>query len=319
MPARRPRIRLIYNPSAGKETFRTKLPDVLQILEESGLEASCHATRGAGDAREAAEFAAESGFDYVVACGGDGTVHEVVNGLARSRARPPLGIIPAGTSNDLARALGIPFQIEQAARLIAGRRTMPLDLGRIGDGRYFVNIAACGRLTEITYEAPSKMKTLVGQLAYYVKGLERLPGLRAIPLQVRAGGFEYDDRAMLCLIMNSRSVGGFENVAPRASVNDGQLDVLIVKPTNLGDMIRLVAAAMRGEHLLDERVIYFHAREIHVSSRDQADLNIDGERGGRLPYTVKVMPSHLSVLVRETAGADGIPDGAAAGQSVESG
>lgn len=307
----RPRIRLIYNPTAGKEVFRQHLPDVLRILENSGLEASCHATQGTRDATVEATRAARDGFSYVVACGGDGTVHEVINGLAVVSAgmRPALGIIPAGTTNDLARALGIPFQIGEAARLIAAQHTMPLDLGRIGHDRYFVNIAGCGRLTEITYDVPSRMKTILGQLAYVMKGLERLPGLRPIHLQLRSSSrgeadYEYDHQAMLCLITNSRSVGGFERLAPQASVHDGKLDVLIVKPTNLANLLRIASIALRGEHVRDERVVYFHAQRIELSSHEQVDVNIDGEYGGRLPTVVQVMPSHLSVLVARPAQSD---------------
>lgn len=301
----RPRIRLIYNPTAGKESFRQHLSEVLRILEEAGLEASCHATRGAHDATTEAVRAAQDGFAIVVACGGDGTVNEVINGLARVEAdrRPILGIIPAGTTNDLARALGIPFQIVDAARLIAARQMMPLDLGRIGDDRYFVNIAGCGRLTEITYDVPSRMKTILGQLAYVMKGLERLPGLRPIHLQIRSSSrdeadYEYDHQAMLCLITNSRSVGGFERIAPEASVHDGKLDVLIVKPTHLANLLRIATIALRGEHVRDERVVYFHAERIELSSHEDVDVNIDGEFGGRLPTVVQVMPRHLSVIVR---------------------
>ena len=299
MSAVRSRVRLIYNPTAGKEMFRSQLADVLRILEESGLEASCHATGGPGDATQAAAAAAADGFPFVVACGGDGTVHEVVNGLAPAAERPVLGIIPAGTTNDFARAMHIPLNIIEAARVIAGKTVQPLDLGRIGGDRYFVNIAACGKLTEITYDVPSKLKTLLGQLAYYVKGLERLPGLRPIDLTIRADDFTYDGKAMLCLITNSRAVAGFENIAPKASVSDGVLDVLVVKPTNLGDMIRLVSTALRGDHINDERVLYFHARQIELSSSEAVDLNIDGEYGGRLPHSVEVMPQHLSVIVAE--------------------
>lgn len=296
----RERVRVIYNPTAGKEAFKHSLADVLSILEEvGGMEASCHATKQAGDATKAAIEAARDGFSYVVACGGDGTVHEVVNGLAQCEQRPILGIIPSGTTNDLARALGIPFHIQQAAKIVARRNTMPLDLGLIGADRYFVNIAACGRLAEITYDVPSKLKTVLGQLAYYMKGLERLPGLRPIHLHVQAGDVVYDGKAMLCLITNSRSVGGFEHLAPNALVHDGLLDVLIVKPTNLGDMIRIVSSALRGEHTKDERVMYFHSSDISLSSNEEVDLNIDGEFGGKLPQHVSVMPQHLSVIVME--------------------
>ena len=293
----RPRIRVIYNPTAGKEVMKAKLHYVLDVLEQSGLEASTFATKGAGDATAAAEFAADEGFDYVAACGGDGTVNEVVNGLARKAKRPVLGIIPAGTTNDLARALGIPLQIEEAAKTIAERHQIPFDLGQIGSNRYFVNIAACGRLTEITYDVPSKMKTMLGYMAYYVKGLELLPRLRPIHLRVESENQHYDGKVMLCLITNSRHVAGFHDVAPKAMVNDGLFDVILVKRTNLGELIRLVGAALRGEHLEDERVVYFQARELHLSSKEPVELNIDGEYGGRLPHNVQVRASHLSVIV----------------------
>ncbi len=294
----RPRMRVIYNPYAGRETFRQHLPRVLQILEEAGFEASSHATKGAGDATAEAERAARDGFCHVVACGGDGTVNEVINGLARTpeSMRPVLGVIPAGTTNDLARALKIPFQIEQAARMIAQQKRMPLDLGLVGTDRYFVNIAACGRLAEITYEVPSRMKTVLGQFAYVMRGIERLPGLRPIPLHVEADERVYDGEAMLCLVTNSRSVGGFERLAPYASVNDGLLDVMIVKPMNLGEMIRVLGLALRGEHVGDARIEYFRARAIALSSTEEVDLNVDGEYGGKLPFSVRVLPRHLTVV-----------------------
>lgn len=302
----RPRIRLIYNPTAGKEAFRHQLADVLRILEEAGLEASAYATSGRSDATAEAMRAWRAGFAYVVACGGDGTVNEVVSGLARAPAgkRPVLGVIPAGTTNDLARALGLPFQISDAARLIAERHALPLDLGRMGDDRYFVNIAGCGRLTEITYEVPSRMKTMLGQIAYVMKGIERLPGLRPIHLSLKAyskgsADYEYNHQAMLCLITNSSSVGGFERLAPKASVRDGKLDVLIVKPAHLGHMLRLATAAMRGEHVNDEHVVYFHAERIELRSREEVDVNVDGEFGGSLPTVIQVMPHHLYVIVKE--------------------
>lgn len=295
----RPRIRVIYNPTAGKEIMKSRLHEVLDVLEESGLEASTFATKTAGDATRAADFAAQEGFDYVVACGGDGTVNEVVNGLARNAKRPVLGIIPAGTTNDLARALGLPLQIEEAAKTVAKRHQIPFDLGQIGNDRFFVNIAACGKLTEITYEVPSKMKTVLGYMAYYMKGLELLPRLRPIHLRVESDHLHYDGKVMLCLITNSRHVAGFHDVAPSASVNDGVFDVILVKRTNIGELIRLVSAALRGEHLGDERVIYFQASELHLSSKEPVDLNIDGEYGGRLPHSVQVRANHLSVIVPE--------------------
>ena len=160
------RARLIYNPSSGREAVRRRLPDILEYLEEMGYETSCHATRGEDDARREAERAVSRGFDVIIAAGGDGTIYEVVNGIAEKKHRPALGIIPSGTSNDFARAIGIPKSVGKACEIIAAGRTQKVDVGRINN-RYFMNIAGGGVLTELTYEVPSKLKTVIGQLAEF--------------------------------------------------------------------------------------------------------------------------------------------------------
>lgn len=278
--------------------MRSALADVLDILERGGLETSCHMTSAeAKDAMRAAREAVREGFDYVIAAGGDGTVNEVVNGLAGEPRRPTLGILPAGTSNDLARALHLPRDIREAARRIVRFRSMPLDIGRT-DETYFVNIAGCGRLTEITYEVPSKLKTMLGQLAYYVKGMERLlPMLRPIQIELKAQECTFSGKAMFCLIANSNSVGGFDKLAPRASLQDGLLDVILVKQVNLPTLIRLATAALRGEHILSEDVIYFQTPFLQIYSPERVDLNVDGEYGGPLPRAFQACKHHLQVLV----------------------
>src|SRR5690606_11369840 len=114
------RARLIYNPTSGREEIRRRLPDILQRLENGGIETSCHATIGEGDATLAAAEAIERGFDMIIAAGGDGTLYEVINGMAEHDNRPPLGILPLGTTNDFARAMGIPKHWEYACDLIIG-------------------------------------------------------------------------------------------------------------------------------------------------------------------------------------------------------
>lgn len=181
------RARLIYNPTSGREILKRNLPEILQKLEMAGYEASCHATTGAGDATEAARIAVERRYDVVIAAGGDGTIHEVVNGLAEQEYRPKLGIIPAGTTNDFARALQIPRDIGTAVDIITKGEMIPVDIGRIND-RYFINIAGGGRITEITYEVPSKLKTMLGQLAYYLKGMEMLPSIKPSKVSIEYDG-----------------------------------------------------------------------------------------------------------------------------------
>jgi diacylglycerol kinase (ATP) len=293
------RARLIYNPSSGREAMKKKLPDILQRLERGGLETSTHATIGEGDATLAAAYAVEQGFDVIIAAGGDGTLNEVVNGLAEKENRPLLGILPIGTTNDFARALSIPRQWEAACDIIIKQFARPIDVGKVNQ-RYFINIAGGGSMTELTYEVPSKMKTMIGQLAYYMKGLEKLPRLRPIELYIKSTEMELHENVMLFLITNSNSVGGFEKLAPDASLDDGLFDVFILKRCNLGEFIRVVSAALRGEHLNDPNVIYFKTNNIQVTSPDYVQINLDGEFGGTLPCRFSLLPSHINIITDES-------------------
>ncbi len=290
------RARLIYNPSSGREEAKRKLAYILQKLEKAGIETSTAATEGDGDAVKAASEAIRKKYDIIIAAGGDGTVSEVINGMAEHEQRPPLGILPFGTTNDLARALGIPRKWEHAVDLIIQQNSRAIDIGQMND-RFFMNIAGGGSLTELTYEVPSKMKTMLGQLAYYIKGLEKLPSLKPIHLTMKADGQRIEQEAMLFLIANSNSVGGFEKLAPHATIDDGKFDVIVVKKMNLPDFIRLTGLVMRGEHLNDPGVLHFQAKELFVESPDPVMMNLDGEFGGSLPCHFKVLHQHLQIYV----------------------
>jgi diacylglycerol kinase (ATP) len=290
------RARIIYNPSSGREELVRKLPYILQKFEKAGIETSCSATEKEGDATYAAGEAIRRGFDIIIAAGGDGTVSEVINGMAEHDVRPPLGMLPFGTTNDLARALGIPRQWEQAADLIIGQKTRAIDIGKMND-RYFINIAGGGSLTELTYEVASKMKTVLGQLAYYIKGLEKLPRLKPLRLQMKGPGIDLQEEAMLFLIANSNSVAGFERLAPGATIDDGLLDVIVIRKMSLPEFIRLVGLVIRGEHMNDPGVIHFQTNELDISSSDPVLVNMDGEMGGSLPSHCRVLPHHLQIFV----------------------
>ncbi|MGJ7919295.1 diacylglycerol kinase [Neobacillus sp. LXY-4] len=290
------RARVIYNPTSGREIFKKHLPEVLQKLENAGYETSCHATSSAGDATYAARIAVERKYDLVIAAGGDGTINEVVNGLAEQEYRPKLGIIPVGTTNDFARALHISRDILGATDIIVKGDTIPVDIGRMND-RYFINIAGGGRLTELTYEVPSKLKTMLGQLAYYLKGMEMLPSIRATEVSIEYDGKIFDGEVMLFLVGLTNSVGGFEKLAPDSSINDGLFTLLILKKANLADFIRIATLAIRGEHVNDPSVIYTKANRIKVHSKEIVQLNLDGEFGGLLPAEFENLYRHLEVFV----------------------
>jgi diacylglycerol kinase (ATP) len=193
------RARVIYNPTSGREMLKKSMIDILQILEEAGYEASAYATTPEPlSATKEAERAALAGFDLIVAAGGDGTVNEVVNGIAGLDHRPTVGIIPAGTTNDYARALKIPRSNlcwMQPASSLTGN-VIPMDIGQ-SNGTYFINIAAGGYLTDLTYDVPAKLKTIFGYLAYLVKGAEKIPQLKPMHMRIEYEGGVYDGMASM--------------------------------------------------------------------------------------------------------------------------
>lgn len=280
--------------------MRKRLPYILDRLERGGLETSCHETKGAGDATEAAREAIRRGFDIIIAAGGDGTIYEVVNGMAEFEERPKLGILPVGTTNDFARALRIPRHWDRAVDIILRQHSTPIDLGRCEleqETKFFINIAGGGSLTELTYEVPIKLKTMLGHLAYYVKGIEKLAWLKPIKVEMRSEEGVINEEIMMFFLANSCSVAGFEKLAPEASLNDGKLDLIVLRRCNLANLIRLATMALRGDHLNDPLVRYYRVEELVVKSDETVQLNLDGELGGTLPGRFSVLPHHLQVFV----------------------
>jgi len=290
------RARLIYNPSAGKEEIKRNLAEILDLLETNEIETTTHMTRGREDTIKAVEKTVEHGYDLLIAAGGDGTLNEVINGLAKLERRPPLAIIPAGTTNDFARAIGIPRDFHEACKIIVEQKKIKIDVGYY-NSNYFLNIAGGGSLTNLTFEVSSKMKTALGQLAYYVRGIEKLPFIKPIHVTLESEIGLFTEDIMLFLVANSNSVGGFRNLVPTAELNDGKFDVLIVKSMPISDFIRLAGSVLIGEHISDPRVMIFKTSWLKVHSAEHAQVNLDGELGGVLPGEFRIIPKQIEIIV----------------------
>lgn len=307
----RKRARVIYNPTSGREALRNDLVDILSIYEQAGYETSAFATTPApNSAKNEARRAAEEGFDLIVAAGGDGTLNEVVNGIAGLEHRPTMAIIPAGTTNDYARALRIPRDdpIAAAKLILRKNKKFKIDIGQAGDN-YFMNIAAGGTLTELTYDVPSQMKSLFGYAAYLAKGAELLPRVKPVDVDIKYDDQEYRGKASTIFLALTNSVGGFEQIVPDASLDDGKFTMIIVKKSSLIDMMSLMAKALQGKHIGDPGIIYAKATDVEVTPLNKDDrimINLDGEYGGDAPMKFHDLKQHLEVI----ANLNEIPDDA---------
>ncbi|TWW13695.1 diacylglycerol kinase [Dellaglioa algida] len=304
----RKRARIIYNPTSGREALKSDLVSILDIIENAGYETSAYATTAKKhSARDEATRAAQLGFDLVIAAGGDGTINEVANGIAGLKHRPKLGVIPAGTTNDYARALKIPRDDPvAAAKVIAKGNTVKMDVGQAGE-KYFINIAGGGLLTELTYDVPSQFKSLFGYLAYLAKGAEMLPRMKPIEMNLEYDGGSFKGKASMFLLALTNSVGGFEQIVPDASLDDGKFTLLVVKASNIAEMLYLMALVLNGgKHINDKRVIYIKTSKLVAKpvNNNKMMINIDGEYGGDAPMTFKNLKQHIEIF----ANTDALPE-----------
>src|SRR5690625_70999 len=298
------RARIIYNPSSGREAIKRVLPDILSVYEQAGYETSAFQTTAEPlSAQKEAARCCDEGFDLVVAAGGDGTVHEVMNGIAEKEYRPTVAIIPAGTTNDYARVLQIPRgNLVDAARLIQNEESIFMDVGKVITAEqtsYFMNIAAMGNLAELTFEVSPQLKTIFGYLAYVVKGAELVPQVRAVPVQIDYEGGTYDGEASLIFTALSSTVGGFNNIVPDKVLGDGNFSLIIVKTANMFELMTLARKLLTdGTHLDSPNIIHKQTSFVDVNVLDDSKLmiNLDGEYGGDAPVRFENLNHHIEVV-----------------------
>lgn len=308
---------IIYNPSSGKEIMVKCIDKVVAIIASFGYEVTTFKTTADQcSARDEARRIGEEGVDLVIAAGGDGTIQEVVSGLAPLSKRPRMAILPVGTTNDYARALKVPRgKPLEAARLIGKDQTILSDIGEVTrDGeptRYFINIAAAGTMSEVTYRVSSRLKTALGYLAYVVKGAELLPHIKHTHIRVTHDKGVYDGKASLVFIALTNSVAGFEQIVPDAKLDDGCFTLLILKTPSVFEMIHLARQALTtGKHVQSDKLVYIKTSTVSIESmKEDATplmINLDGEYGGDAPVTLRNLANHIEMIadtdrIKETA------------------
>jgi len=292
---------VIINPSSGKELaleYLRKVEDVLR--EKAGYDVVVNETTKELDATNFCISACEDKFDLVVSIGGDGTLHETINGLLDQPHRPKLGVIPLGTVNDFARALHIPLDPDQAITTLTSSRLRRVDMARVND-QLFANVVAAGSLADTLSSVTSEDKSKLGALAYFKEGIKELLGNSAASLTIEHDGGRWEGQAPIFIAALTNSVGGFENLAPDASVDDGLLHGFIVHDLNFFNTLTAGFSLLLGNLKDHKDVEYFTSRHIRVASTEDVKTNVDGEPGPMLPIDLHILPSHVQVIVPEDA------------------
>ncbi|GAM12985.1 diacylglycerol/lipid kinase family protein [Mesobacillus selenatarsenatis] len=287
---------IILNPSSGKEKAPDYAEKIEETLREKYDEIDIRKTEKEGDAAAFATEACIALYDAVIAMGGDGTINEAINGLAEQAHRPALGIIPLGTVNDFARALNIPLDPYAAISILDEQYLQPVDIGKINE-HYFANVIAVGAIAEASYSVSPELKTRLGSLAYFMEGAKSFLNGEAIDISVEHDNGKWEGQTFLLLAALTNSVGGFDALAPEASVNDGKFHAFIIKKMSVPKIAALIPSLMKGELQESEEVEYIRTSFLKVTSDKQHVVNIDGEEGEPLPFNARVLPGHLDVFV----------------------
>jgi lipid kinase YegS len=270
--ARRRKVQLILN---GKVAGNDALREAIVHQRALGHSFRVRVTRKSGDARR---FAAEAGeTDLLIAAGGDGTLNEVVRGLMdlSKVARPALGVIPLGTANDFAAGCGIPRDPEEALALCMEGEAVPIDVGKANE-HWFLNAASVGFGAEVTATTPPELKRLLGHAAYILMGAVLATNVRHYRGRLISPDREISARGPVAIVGNGSQTGGGVQVAPRARIDDGLLDVLVVR--QIPAMALLTAARELQELSPDgEYISYWQTPWAEVYPEEPIPVNLDGE------------------------------------------
>jgi len=292
------RALIIFNPTAGQAgSFEQDLLVAQDIWREHGWQVDLQPTDGPGDGTRIAREAAAQGYDVVVAAGGDGTVNEVVNGLAGTQTA--LGALPIGTVNVWVRELGLPLQPRAAAEALLECQPRAIDLGRAGE-RYFLLMCGVGFDAAVTAEVGPDEKRRLGIFAYFLRAFNLATRFRGTSARVILDGKLVRSRVLMIVLGNSQLYGGVVKVTSRASLDDGLLDVCIIKGRDLWSAPFRILSILRQRYNVDTKLEYHRAREVKISTRRALPVQVDGDHIGETPMTFQAVPGALIALLPPT-------------------
>jgi YegS/Rv2252/BmrU family lipid kinase len=281
------RVALIVNPRAGRKRGLATACAAEPELRAGGWHVERKVTDGPGGATRLAREAADEGFEAVLACGGDGTLGQVLGGLLDTGI--PAGMVPAGTGNDFARTVGLSQEPMAAARQLISGHAAPIDLLSINDGALWAaNVIGAGFDAQVAERMNRRRRLAGGTFAYLVGIAQELVWFRPTEVRLRADDTEWEGRALLVAVANAKSYGGGMKVAPQAEIDDGLLDVVVVEHMGRLEFVRNLPKVFKGTHVTHPAVHVWQAKEVEVETAAPAPTLVDGDVQCETPLHVRV-------------------------------
>jgi diacylglycerol kinase (ATP) len=294
-------IHLFLNPTAGRGRAGRRQPRILELLEHSGIDVEYHASQSLGNLETQVLQQVNDGAKRIVVAGGDGSVHEAVNGIMNADGNAALGVIPTGTGNDFAKACDIPLNWEDATKLLADRiaaveTPRKVDVGQFNN-RYFANGAGIGFDAKVTRVARS-IHLPVGDLVYLLAIFKAMfDGIASPRLQIVADDYTWEGPLTLAAICNGPWVGGMFHIAPMASNSDGKMELLVVKPVTRRRIMTLLPKLMDGEHMQETEIVHRPVTALRIKAEISIPSHLDGEvQPLQTDFELTVLPEALDLL-----------------------
>ena len=274
------KILFVVNPVAGKMMSARYMMDILRIFNANESLPTVYTTKSSGDAGKYVEANAAY-YDRVVCCGGDGTFSEVVSGIIKANIKTPVGYIAAGSTNDLARTLGIPTDIKKAAENAVSGLPFGIDIGIVNNAKIFTYVASFGLFTKTSYSTPQELKNILGHLAYLLEGVKELSNIKGYNMEIKTENEIVKGEFIFGAITNSLSIGGvFKYPRSRVSLNDGNFEIMMIKrPKDLVELGNIVNSMNNGS-FNDKNILFVQAPKLTIKIASPCPFTLDGEYGG---------------------------------------
>lgn len=292
------KVKFIYNLIAGQSKFLPHIDEAIEKLKENEIEVSLLIIGENDNLEEFVKNSDNEDVYAIIVAGGDGTINRVVNIMMKYSIKTPLGIIPAGTSNDFAKHINMPKSYIDSLEKILNSNVYGVDVGKAND-KYFINECSAGLFTNSSQKVDKKLKNKIGKISYFLTGAKELFKFRPFTVNIKVDEEEFTEKINLFLVFNGSSVGGMTYLTQNSSIYDGLLDLIVIKNCSLHEASGLVAKVIAGHNLNDKNIIYRKAKRITIEkikgTCDRPD--VDGEEGPQFPLEIECIENGINMFV----------------------
>ncbi len=286
----------IYNPISGDRSIPNKMDNIIGAFQDNGVLIQPYRILDE-DRGKLVRTLKHGKYEFAIVSGGDGTLNNAINLILKSNLNLPVGIIPSGTCNDFARCLNLPSSLQDCIDIILAGNTIDVDVGLINERHYFLSTCAGGVFVDISFNTHNELKKNFGPFAYYLKAISEVANIKSFKVKLETPEQTIEEEILLFLILNGKGAAGFSNLIKEADITDGLMDIMLIKNCSHIDLAGLFFKVLTNENLDDRNVTIIKTAKCIITGNRGIDLSIDGEKGMRLPISVRFINKALKVFV----------------------